>query len=166
MKKSTITRRVALLLAILALITALSACTEPAPDTEQPASSSSAVSDGEGSTEATLPPIWSTATHKEAKTFGNGEKTFTLAVIAEGHSVTFTIYTNEEFLGAALLAHDLIAGEEGAYGLYVKTVNGILADYDVDQTYWSIEQNGSPLMTGVDMTPIQNGAHYELVRKK
>lgn len=110
--------------------------------------------------------VWDTATWKENKEFGTGSKTVYAVVKYQEFSVTFTVKTDAEMLGDALLAHGLIAGEEGAYGLYVKTVNGILADYDIDQSYWALKQNGADLMTGVDSTPVVDGASYELVYTK
>ncbi len=109
---------------------------------------------------------WENATHVSDKTFGSGAKTVQVEVKAEEQSVTFTIKTDADTLGAALKEHDLIAGEEGAFGLYVKTVNGILADYDVDQTYWSLTKNGEMMMLGVDGVTIADGEHYELTRTK
>ena len=62
---------------------------------------------------------------------------------------------------------ELIDGEEGAYGLYVMMVNGITADYDVDQTYWAFYINGEMAMTGVDTSNIEAGATYSFkVEKK
>ena len=107
--------------------------------------------------------LWEDATHRRDKEFGKGSVVFYLEVKAGDESVTFTIHTDKEMLGDALLEHDLIAGDEGPYGLYVKKVNGIVADYDIDGHYWALEQNGEILMTGVDSTPIANGAHYEFV---
>ena len=46
-----------------------------------------------------------------------------------------TINTDKEILRDALEEHNLISGEQGAYGLYVKVVNGIKADYDEDGGY-------------------------------
>lgn len=110
--------------------------------------------------------LWQNATYTEDKTFGTGSKTVQVEVKAGDRSVTFTLKTDKEMLGDALLEHDLIAGDEGEFGLYVKKVNGITADYDVDQSYWSLCQNGEMLMTGVDGTAITDGAHYELVYAK
>ena len=109
---------------------------------------------------------WDMATYQEDTTFGNGAQTVTVVVKFEEYSVNLTVKTDREMLGDALMDHNLIAGEEGVYGLYIKTVNGIVADYDVDQSYWSLEQNGKALMTGVDSTPIVDGATYELVYTK
>ena len=110
--------------------------------------------------------VWENATHLSDKEFGKGNVTVTVKVEAEEQSVTFTIHTDKETLGDALLEHDLIAGEKGPYGLYVKTVNGMLADYDVDQTYWSFTKNGELMMVGIDGAAITDGECYELTRTK
>ena len=106
--------------------------------------------------------VWENATYRKDTEFGSGAKTVVVEVKAEDQLVTFTIKTDKDTVGAALLEHGLIAGEEGAYGLYVKQVNGITADYDVDQTYWSFYINGEYAMTGVDTTEITEGATYRL----
>ena len=46
------------------------------------------------------------------------------------------------------------------YGLYVKEVNGITADYDVDGTYWAFYINDEYASTGVDSTNITEGDNY------
>ena len=66
----------------------------------------------------------------------------------------------------ALLAEGLIEGENGAYGLYVKKVNGIVADYDIDKTYWAFYINGEYAMSGVDTTEIVEGATYSFKVEK
>ena len=106
--------------------------------------------------------VWENATYRKDTELGSGAKTVVVEVKAEDQLVTFTIKTDKDTVGAALLEHGLIAGEEGAYGLYVKQVNGITADHDVDQTYWSFYINGEYAMTGVDTTEITEGATYRL----
>ena len=110
--------------------------------------------------------LWNDATYTSDKTFGDGDTTVYLEVVVDEQSVTFTIKTDREYLGDALLDHDLIEGEDGTYGLYVKKVNGITADYDVDGSYWSLEKNGEYNMTGVDSTKIADGEHYEFIYTK
>ena len=92
----------------------------------------------------------------------NGELTqFTLTVTdQEGNETRFLIHTDKETVGAALLAFDVIAGDEGEFGLYVKTVNGITADYDKDGTYWAFYDNGEYAQTGVDSTAVTEGGNY------
>ena len=93
-----------------------------------------------------------------------GEKTFTFTVVTLDGAVAeeIEITTDCQMVGEALLERELIEGEQGAYGLYVKKVCGIVADYDVDGTYWSFLINGEYAMTGVDTTPIEDGAVYTL----
>ena len=110
--------------------------------------------------------LWAEATHQKDKEFGEGAKTVTVKVEAGDKSVTFTIHTDKETLGDALLDHKLIEGEDGDYGMYIKKVNGIQADYDKDGAYWAFSQNGEYMMTGVDGTSIAGGETYELVYTK
>lgn len=110
--------------------------------------------------------VWDNAKYSSDTELGTGAKTVQVEVKAEGKSVTFTIHTDKEILGDALVEHGLVAGEQGAYGLYVKFVNGIEADYDKDQTYWALYKNGEYMMTGVDMTVFSDGEHYELSKEK
>ena len=110
--------------------------------------------------------LWENATYRSDKEFGKGEKTVEVEVKVEEQSVTFTIHTDADTLGEALLEHELIAGEDSQYGIYVKTVNGILADYDVNKSYWGFYQNGEYLMSGVDTTAIVGGEHFEIVYSK
>lgn len=115
---------------------------------------------------ATETDIWKDALYSEDAEFGNGEKIVSVEVVAEEKIVTFTIHTDKENLGDALTEHGLIEGEKGAYGLYVKKVNGITADYDVDKSYWGFNKNGESMMTGVDGALIEDGDQYELVYTK
>ena len=110
--------------------------------------------------------LWSEAIYTENTEFGTGKTTVEVEVKVEERSVTFTIHTDETFLGEALMEHGLIEGEEGQYGLYIKKVNGITADYDVDQSYWGFYKNGEYMMTSADTTTIADGEHYELVYAK
>ena len=107
------------------------------------------------------------ATQGDKTILGEGAKVFEFVIVdGEGVEKTFEIHTDETTVGDALLELKLIEGEEGAYGLYVKTVNGITADYDVDQTYWAFYINGEMAMTGVDATDIEEGATYSFKVEK
>lgn len=92
---------------------------------------------------------------------GEGAKSFPFVIVdKEGNTVTVTVNTDKETVGEALLELGLVEGEEGEYGLYVKTVNGITADWDVDAAYWAFYINDEYAMTGVDTTPIVDGETY------
>lgn len=110
--------------------------------------------------------LWEAAIYAEDTEFGTGAKTVTVEVSAEDKAVTFTINTDKETLGDALLEHSLISGEKGPYGLYVKTVNGIMADYEINKSYWSLSKDGGYMTTGVDSTKISDGERYELTYTK
>lgn len=109
---------------------------------------------------------WETATFDRDTELGEGTKTVTVKVIADEQELTFIIHTDAKTLGDALLEHKLIDGEQGAFGMYVKAVNGIVADYDVDQTYWGFTKNGEMMLVGVDGAEIADGEQYELTRTK
>ena len=103
----------------------------------------------------------------EVTVLGEGEKQFDFKVVAkDGNETFFTINTDKKTVGDALLELELIEGEDGDYGLYVKKVNGIVADYEIDQTYWAFYVNGEYAMSGVDTTEIENGAEYSFKVEK
>lgn len=100
-------------------------------------------------------------------TLGEGETAFNLNVVdKDNNSTAFAINTDKETVGDALQELNLISGEESTYGLYVKTVNGITADYVVDGTYWAFYINGEYATSGVDTTNITQGATYEFKVEK
>ena len=100
----------------------------------------------------------------DGATIGEGAKTFPLVITdKDGNTVNVTVNTDEETVGDALVALGVVEGEESEYGLYVKTVNGITADYEVDATYWAFYINGEYAMTGLDQTPIAEGETYTLI---
>lgn len=110
--------------------------------------------------------LWESATYTEDTTVGEGSKTLTLTVEAGDKSVVLTVKSDAATVGEALIAHDIIKGDESAYGLYVKEVNGIKADYDADKAYWSFNKDGQYVMTGVDTTELNDGDKYEFVYTK
>lgn len=131
MKKTNFLRSLVLILLIAALALSIIACSP----------------DGTGTT--------TTTAQKQ-------ELTFTFEVYLEDGSrkSTHEITTDKETVGAALLEEGLIEGEDGPYGLYVKTVDGVLADYETTGTYWSFYIGDEYAMTGVDSTPVEAGKVY------
>ena len=92
---------------------------------------------------------------------GEGKTEFGFTVVdKDGNATEFEIHTDKATVGEALLELNLIAGDESEYGLYVKQVNGITADYDVDQTYWAFYVNDAYATAGVDTTAVEAGAKY------
>lgn len=104
-----------------------------------------------------------TAVYDEDTTLGDGAKTLTLLVTDAEKTLTFTIKSDAKTVGDALSEHNLIAGEAGQFGLYIKMVNGVRADYDKDGAYWGFyDKNGEYMMSGVDTTALNDGDTYEL----
>lgn len=97
----------------------------------------------------------------------DSEKTITVTVIDnEGKETVFTITTTAKTLRAALEQENLIEGDESEYGLYVKVVNGVRADYDKDGAWWGFYKDGVMCPTGVDTTMISDGDNYEIRYEK
>lgn len=97
----------------------------------------------------------------ESGVLGEGSTQFAFTVVnQDGNETQFEIHTDQETVGDALLELGLIAGEDSEYGLYVKTVNGITADYDNDGVYWAFYVNDEYATSGVDSTPITEGESY------
>ena len=110
--------------------------------------------------------LWADAIYTEDTTLGEGAKTVKVEVKVGEKSVVFTVKSDEAILGDALIANGIVEGDEGPYGLYVKKVNGIIADYDVDASYWGFYKGGEYMLTGIDMTEFADGESYELVYTK
>lgn len=92
---------------------------------------------------------------------GEGSTKFIFTVVdKDGVETQYEIHTDQDTVGKALLELELIDGEESEYGLYVKTVNGITADYDKDGVYWAFYINDEYAQTGVDAAKITEGNSY------
>lgn len=92
-----------------------------------------------------------------------GDKHFTVTVVhKDGSAKEFTYDTDEEYLGAVLQAEGLIQGKQGPYGLMISTVDGELADWNVDQGYWALYIGEEYATTGIDTTPIHDGDAFKL----
>ena len=126
----------------------------------------------EGKTDDTTVSETTSAPDKETEkpqdnVLGEGNTSFIFVVRdIDGSEKSYTVKTDAKTVGEALLAVDMIKGENGQYGLYVKKVDGITADYDVDATYWAFYINGEYAMSGVDTTDITAGATYMFAKQK
>lgn len=102
-----------------------------------------------------------------AQPLGEGEIQFTFTVTdPDGKETAYNISTDKTVVGEALQELGLIDGDEGPYGLYVKTVNGITVDYDTHGMYWAFYTNGEMTPTGVDTTEIVPGTVYSFRAEK
>ena len=100
----------------------------------------------------------------DGQTYGTGSTSFSLAVTdPDKNTVTVTVKTDKDTVGAALVELNLVSGSDSEYGLMVDTVNGITLDYNKDGKYWAFYINGEYAMTGVDATPVEEGTAYAFV---
>ena len=151
MKKNGLNKLLALVLALV-MVLALAACGNKAQDNGGAGDDANVVTDG---------------TVADGATVGKGATAFTVEVAQlDGTSITFTVNTDKATVGEALLELGIVAGDDTEYGLYVKTVNGVTLDYDMDGAYWAFYINGEYAMTGVDATNIEAGAIYALKAEK
>lgn len=113
---------------------------------------------GSGETETTAA---GAVIQTDGEVLGEGSTAFSLTVAdADGEEIHAEIHTDAETVGEALEALGVVAGEESPTGLYVKTVNGITADYEADGTYWAFYVGDEYAQTGVDSTPVTEGGSY------
>ena len=140
------TKATALLLAILILttFTILTACkATPNQDPEQQATSAELIPAGE---------------------IGEGSVTFRFEVTDDTGTIkAWNVNTNHSIVGDALLEVGLISGDVGSLGLMVTEVNGLTADYMVNESWWAFYISGEFAMTGVDSTDIEFGRVYAFV---
>lgn len=116
---------------------------------------------GSGKNETVSAPSADAGTPADVTVLGEGSTSFAFTVVdQDGNATPFEIHTDKDTVGGALLELGLITGNDGEYGLYVTTVNGITVDYDTDGKYWAFYVDGEYALTGVDSTPITAGSDY------
>ncbi len=108
--------------------------------------------------------IWF-ATRPEAPAEDAGEKAFSVVVVhADGTEKTFEYTTDGEYLGPVLVEKGLIVESESK-GLY-NIVDGEIADWNVDQSYWSFYIGDEMATYGMDEAVIHHGDVFKLVYTK
>ena len=101
-----------------------------------------------------------------------GAKAVELTVIDDkGDAKTYKFKTDEAYLYDALKPiidkGDLtIDAEESTYGLYIKGVNGLTADFEKDGAYWAIYVNGEYGQFGIESQPVADGDTFSLKYEK
>ena len=95
-----------------------------------------------------------------------GGKSITIEVVDDaGASTVYEVTTNAEYLREAFAdAEGLeVLGDETQYGLTITTVNGLVADFNVDAAYWSIMVNGEYGQYGADAQVVTDGDVFQLI---
>ena len=129
-------------------------------ETPGPANGSSTVSTAES---GGLSPLWENALYKEDTEIGEGAHSVLVEVKIGEKSVTLTVKSDKDNLADMLTENGLVDGDMSEYGLYIKKVNGVTADYDTDGAYWGLNKDGEPTPVGASAITVTDGEHYELV---
>lgn len=98
-----------------------------------------------------------------------GAKSITIEVVDNNAvSTVYDVHTDAEYLRQAMEEADGLefSGTESEYGLMVETVNGVTADYNVDQSYWGFYVNGTYCNLGIDSQPVTDGDAFRIVYSK
>ena len=145
-------KALSLLTALLLAIGVLAGCSTDGKSSSQAAPPSSSASDSDAA---------------DATEIGTGSTVFTFEVTDDENNISrWNVHTDETTVGKALLALELINGEDSEYGLMVTEVNGLTADYNTDKAYWAFYIDGEYASTGVDSTNIEAGKTYSFVYTK
>ena len=141
MKNHSIKKLLALVLAfVLTAAAALAGCSTPPAETTAPPAETQPVTE-----------------------VGEGAANFELTIVdKDGVTHLYRVHTNVGMMGEALTEVDLIDGEQGPYGMYIKSVLGQVLDYETDGMYWSFYVNGEYAQTGVDQIPVEHDGKYML----
>ena len=91
-----------------------------------------------------------------------GDKSIQVLVVhADGQTRSFTLNTQQAYLGPALVEGGVVEDNPAAHGLYILTADGETVD-EANQEWWKLTKSGELLTTGVDSTPVEDGGQYEL----
>ena len=143
-----------LILLVAALAVSMISCNKEENETEAP----------ETTVETTADTTADTAAEPTETEVGEGRTSFTFKVkFKDGSERTYLVKTDSTNVGTALIDAGLISGEDGAYGLYVKTVAGETLDYNIDGKYWAFYENDAYAMKGVELTTIADGVVYSFI---
>ena len=85
----------------------------------------------------------------EGEVLGSGKTSFKLEITDNnGKTETFTVKTDEKILGDALIAIDFLTPDTKDAG-YFDTLNGVKADWEVDEGWWGFYADGEMVSFGV-----------------
>ena len=105
--------------------------------------------------------LWADATYRSNVTLGEGTKTVSFTVEAEGKMITVTLKTDKSTLGEAMYEHELINDPS-----FFDTLNGMLASWSADQAYWAFYKGETMMPHGVNDENIADGESYGFVYTK
>ncbi len=95
-----------------------------------------------------------------------GTKEITIEVVDNKEASTlYEVKTDAEYLIGAMEDAEGIDfdGSEGQYGFTVSEINGVVADFTVDSSYWSFYVNGEYCNYGISEQPVNDGDAFRIV---
>ena len=95
-----------------------------------------------------------------------GSKEITIEVVNnKQESVTYELKTDAEYLIQAMEEAEGLEfeGYESEFGFTTTSVNGEVADFNVDASYWSFYINGEYCNYGVSSQPIEDGDAFQII---
>lgn len=95
-----------------------------------------------------------------------GSKNITIEVVNKAQeAATYEVKTDAEYLRQAMEEAEglTFSGTESEFGLAVDTINGEVADYNVDGAYWAFYVNDEYCNYGVDSQPVADGDNFTIV---
>ena len=105
--------------------------------------------------------LWTDATYRSNVTLGEGAKTVSFTVEAEGKMITITLKTDKVTLGEAMFEHELIND-----ATFFDMLNGIEASWAKNQAYWAFYKGDTMMPHGVNDENINGGESYRFVYTK
>lgn len=95
-----------------------------------------------------------------------GSKNITIEVLNKAQeSVIYELKTDAEYLIQAMEEAEGLEfeGYESEFGFTTTSVNGEVADFNVDASYWSFYINGEYCNYGVSSQPIEDGDAFQII---
>ena len=95
-----------------------------------------------------------------------GSKEITIEVVNKAEeSTVYELQTDAAYLRQAMEEAEGLTfeGTESEYGLMINTVNGEVADYSIDGSYWGFYLNGEYCNYGIDTQPVTDGDAFQIV---
>ena len=95
-----------------------------------------------------------------------GSKAITIEVVNKAkESTIYELKTDAQFLKQAMEEAEGLEfeGSEGQYGLTISSINGEVADFTKENSYWSFYVNEEYCNYGIDSQPVMDGDAFKIV---
>lgn len=98
-----------------------------------------------------------------------GSKSITIEVINKAQESTmYEVQTDAEFFQQAMDEAEGLeyVGKDSSYGIMMEEVNGDVADYEADGSWWRVTVNGADCNYGVSEQPVEDGDAFQIIYTK